>query len=115
MVEVQSVLLIEAAAFVRPEQESLMPTVALSRLATGTDPSRSRDRLMSLARALLLWPVRFYRARRDLAVLGGLSDHELKDIGLTRTDLSDVTGLPRDEDPTLQLARIVGERRRYRH
>jgi uncharacterized protein YjiS (DUF1127 family) len=58
--------------------------------------------------------VRFYRARQELATLGALSDHELKDIGLLRTDLSDVTGLARDEDPTLRLARIVDDRRRYR-
>jgi uncharacterized protein YjiS (DUF1127 family) len=92
-----------------------MPTLTLSRLATGSSPSRTRDTILSLARTMLLWPVRFYRARRDLAVLGGLSDHELKDIGLMRTDLSDATGFPRDEDPTLRLARIVDERRRYRH
>jgi uncharacterized protein YjiS (DUF1127 family) len=80
----------------------------------GRAPSRLLDGALSLARAILLWPVRFYRARQELATLGALSDHELKDIGLLRTDLSDVTGLARDEDPTLRLARIVDDRRRYR-
>lgn len=91
-----------------------MASLADGRFATGSTSSRSRDALMSLARAALLWPVRFHSARRNLAVLGGLSDRELKDIGLVRTDLSDVTGLPRHEDPTIRLARIVDERRRYR-
>jgi uncharacterized protein YjiS (DUF1127 family) len=72
------------------------------------------DGALSFARTVLLWPVRFYRARQDLAALGALSDHELKDIGLLRTDLADATGLASDEDPTLRLARIVDDRRRYR-
>ena len=44
-------------------------------------------------------PHRFYRARREFAVLASLSDHQLKDIGLTRTDLSDVTGLALTKTP----------------
>jgi uncharacterized protein YjiS (DUF1127 family) len=85
-----------------------------TRSLAGRASPRLVDAALSLARTILLWPVRFYRARRELAVLGALSDHELKDIGLLRTDLSDVTALARDEDPTLRLARIVDDRRRYR-
>ncbi len=59
----------------------------------------------------LLWPHRFYKARSEFAELASLSDLQLKDIGLTRTDLSDVTALRRDEDPTLILQRRVRERR----
>ena len=59
----------------------------------------------------LLWPHRFYQARRNFAVLASLNDHQLKDIGLSRTDLSDVTGLARDEDPTLVLEHRLQERR----
>lgn len=68
-------------------------------------------RLGALLLRTLLWPHRFYQARRELTVLASLSDHQLKDIGLTRTDLSDVTALPRDEDPTLILEHRVRERR----
>jgi uncharacterized protein YjiS (DUF1127 family) len=89
-------------------------TITQTRSLAGRAPSRLADGALSLARMLLLWPVRFYRARQELAALGALSDHELKDIGLLRTDLSDATGLARDEDPTLRLARIVDDRRRYR-
>src|SRR5689334_22994134 len=62
-------------------------------------------------RSTLLWPIRFYRARREFTALASLSDYQLKDIGLTRTDLSDATALPRDEDPTLILEHRVRERR----
>ncbi|MFO1150009.1 MAG: DUF1127 domain-containing protein [Alsobacter sp.] len=75
---------------------------------------RALDAALAFAATVLLWPVRVYKARRDLAVLGALSDHELKDIGLLRTDLSAATGLAPDEDPTLRLAHIVDDRRRYR-
>ena len=44
-------------------------------------------------------------------VLASLNDHQLQDIGLTRTDLADVTGLARDEDPTLVLEHRLQERR----
>lgn len=32
--------------------------------------------------------VRHYRARRDIAVLGGLDARELKDLGLTRSEVT---------------------------
>jgi hypothetical protein len=34
-----------------------------------------------------------------------MSDYELRDIGLTRQDVIDVSALPLDEDPTALLAR----------
>lgn len=64
-----------------------------------------------LGRALL-WPVRFYRARREFAALAALNDVELRDIGLMRSDIISVTALPRDIDPTQELARRAAERRR---
>ena len=49
---------------------------------------------------LLLWPARVAQARRDLALLGSMSDRELSDIGLSRQDLRNATALPPDADPT---------------
>lgn len=63
---------------------------------------------------LVGWPVRYVRARRNLAVLAAMSDMQLKDIGLYRADVVSATALPRDEDPTPQLAALVRERRQYR-
>jgi uncharacterized protein YjiS (DUF1127 family) len=60
------------------------------------------------------WPVRHVRARRNLAVLAAMSDMQLKDIGLYRADVMSATALPRDEDPTPQLAALVRERRLHR-
>jgi uncharacterized protein YjiS (DUF1127 family) len=56
-------------------------------------------------------PVRFYAARAQLNRLAGLSDHELRDIGLSRTDLEAASALPLDVEPTAELARLVHERR----
>ncbi len=63
---------------------------------------------------VLAWPVRVYRARQLMLQLGGLDDHELRDIGLTRLDLADAGALARDADPSLALRRRVEERRRRR-
>jgi len=63
---------------------------------------------------LLLWPVRMFRSRREFADLAALSDHELRDIGIKRQDLRNITALPRDESPTRPLAAIAGERARAR-
>jgi uncharacterized protein YjiS (DUF1127 family) len=51
----------------------------------------------------LLWPARVMAARRTLAQLAGLSEYELRDIGLSRQDLVDFTARPLDEDPTPHL------------
>jgi uncharacterized protein YjiS (DUF1127 family) len=69
---------------------------------------------LSRAYELAMVPVRFYRARSELAALGALSDHELSDVGLTRSDLASVSALPAGSDPTSALAAIVNDRRRWR-
>jgi uncharacterized protein YjiS (DUF1127 family) len=61
---------------------------------------------------MLLWPVRVLRARREFDRLAGLSDHELRDIGLTRQDLRNASALSLDQDPTRHLAAITTQRRR---
>ena len=43
-----------------------------------------------------------------------MSDHELSDIGLSRTDLVTASGYPADQDPTTVLAELVQERRHWR-
>jgi uncharacterized protein YjiS (DUF1127 family) len=57
---------------------------------------------------------RAWRNRRDFYRLGEMSDSELADIGLTRTDLYLVVRPPFTIDPTVRLgaiarARILGE------
>jgi uncharacterized protein YjiS (DUF1127 family) len=71
--------------------------------------------LGSAALRALLWPARVIAARRALAQLTGLSDYELRDIGLSRQDLVDLTARPLDDDPTLHLADARAERARLAH
>ena len=56
--------------------------------------------------------VRSIRNRRELNHLARLSDHELADIGLMRTDLEVVTHAPLGVDPTARLSRFARERNR---
>ncbi|HEY2137094.1 MAG TPA: DUF1127 domain-containing protein [Xanthobacteraceae bacterium] len=52
-----------------------------------------------------------WRHRHDAAVLAGLDDHMLADIGLTRMDLNDALSGPLWRDPTAALAQRQRERR----
>jgi uncharacterized protein YjiS (DUF1127 family) len=72
-------------------------------------------RLVSGLKSALLWPLRVLEAGRELEMLASLSEHELKDIGLTRSDLGDVTALPADASPTDFLATRVEERYFAKH
>ena len=49
---------------------------------------------------ILTWPARVIAARRTMSDLARMSEYELRDIGLTRPDLNDVTALPLDADPS---------------
>ena len=76
-------------------------------------------RLSTIARAalgvldrILLWPARALETRRLLDDLGSMSDHELRDIGLTRQDLRDATALPVSQDPGVVFAARAAGRRR---
>ena len=71
------------------------------------------DKAATLAARIALWPAHVIAARRLLAQLASLSDYELRDVGLTRQDLLDLTARPLDEDPTphLHRARISRARR----
>lgn len=89
-------------------------------MRTATQPHRSLqalsvlDAVSALAIRLLLAPVRFYQARAALSQLAALGDHELNDIGLTRSDIAAAASLPVGDDPTLALARTIQDRRRWR-
>ncbi len=54
--------------------------------------------------------LRAWRNRRELHRLGELTDAELKDIGLTRSDLFVANAEPLGVDPTAQLRAIVVSR-----
>ena len=58
------------------------------------------------------WPARVVAARRTMTQLARMSEYELRDIGLTRQDLSDASALPLDADPSALLARRRAARER---
>ena len=65
--------------------------------------------------AVLRWPLRVHANRQLAARLGCMSDHELRDIGLIRGDVADVSALPIDSEIGAFLAKRASERRRSRH
>jgi uncharacterized protein YjiS (DUF1127 family) len=71
---------------------------------------RRRARLGAVVRRALSWPASVAQARRTLALLGQMTDRELSDIGLLRSDLADCAALPLDEDPSHKLAQIRAAR-----
>jgi len=71
---------------------------------------RRHARLGALVRRALGWPARVAAARRTLAFLGQMTDRELSDIGLLRSDLADASALPLDEDPSHRLAQLRAAR-----
>ena len=54
--------------------------------------------------------LRAWSNRRHIGSLGDLSDHELADIGLMRTDLLVARRAPLGRDPTARLSTIARER-----
>ena len=76
---------------------------------------RRRSDFSTLIRRALSWPSRVVEARRTMAQLAQMSDRELSDIGLLRSDLTDASALPRDEDPGERLARARAARAWYGH
>ena len=59
---------------------------------------------------ILVWPGRVYEARATMRKLGSMSDRELRDIGLSRQDVRDATGLALDTDPSKLFAMRAAER-----
>ncbi len=58
----------------------------------------------ALKRALS-WPARVGAARRTMAQLARMSDAEMRDIGLVRQDVVDISALRLDADPSASPAR----------
>ena len=77
-------------------------------------PAGAFDTIAALALSIVKKPVQFYKTRSELNQLSAMSDHELSDIGLSRTDLYTASAYPADKDPTSVLADIVQERRHWR-
>lgn len=78
-----------------------------------TSDFRRHSDFATMIRRALSWPHRVAEARRTLAQLAQMSDRELSDIGLLRSDLADASALPRDEDPGERLARARAVRAWY--
>jgi uncharacterized protein YjiS (DUF1127 family) len=74
---------------------------------------RRHSDFSAMIRRAITWPARVVEARRTLAQLAQMSDRELSDIGLLRSDLADASALPRDEDPGERLARARAARAWY--
>jgi uncharacterized protein YjiS (DUF1127 family) len=90
-------------------------TTVCTRLTAGEALPHVHDagtasRIFTVVKTAIYWPLRVLRARRELEMLARMSENELKDIGLTRTDLGDATALPADASPTEFLAARVEER-----
>ena len=64
---------------------------------------------------ILTWPARVSEARRTMSDLARMSEYELRDIGLTRSDVNDATALPLDADPSGLLVRRRAWRERPAH
>ena len=56
--------------------------------------------------------LRAWKNRREFYHLGEMSDTELSDIGLTRSDLTVVVDLPFGSDPTAHLGSVAEARQR---
>ena len=49
---------------------------------------------------VLTWPARVSATRGMMSELAQMSEYELRDIGLTRSDVNDTMALALDEDPS---------------
>ncbi len=65
-----------------------------------TDTSTTASQAANALWRILTWPARVSAARRTMSQLARMSECELRDIGLTRSDINDATALPLDADPS---------------
>ena len=68
--------------------------------------NEARSRLSSSSFANLVQLVRNWRSKRVFTKLYLLGDHQLKDIGLTREQLTRITSLPLSVDPYWEADRL---------
>lgn len=77
-------------------------------------PRANRSKLCRAFGIMAWWagfPARLAKVRGEMALLGGMSDCELSDIGLTRQDLRDASALPLSEPPDALFQQRIAERR----
>ena len=68
--------------------------------------NEARSRLSTFSFSTLRQLVRNWRCQRQLRKLHVLDDYQLKDIGLTRTQLRQISGLPLSVDPIWEADRL---------
>ena len=66
----------------------------------------ARSRLSTFSFSTLRQLVRNWRCRKQLLKLHGLDDYQLKDLGLTRSQLRHISGLPLSVDPIWEAERL---------
>ena len=66
----------------------------------------------SALKRALSWPARVGAERRAMRQLAGMTDYELRDIGLVRQDVVDAGALRRDADRSAMLAERRAARER---
>jgi uncharacterized protein YjiS (DUF1127 family) len=86
-----------------------MATIAHARETVhATRPETTTSRIVNAVSNFL----RAWKNRREFYHLGQMSDAELADIGLTRSDLTVVVDLPLGSDPTAHLGALAEARLR---
>jgi uncharacterized protein YjiS (DUF1127 family) len=75
-------------------------------------PTIAREAFFAAAvlKRALSWPARFVAARAALSQLAGMSDVELRDIGLVRQDVVDIGALRRDASRSASAERRAAPR-----
>ena len=68
--------------------------------------NEARSRLSTFSFSALRQLVRNWRSKRQLLKLHALEDYQLKDIGLTRGQLRQISGLPLSVDPVWEADRL---------
>lgn len=76
--------------------------------------SRALRALPTALDAVVMGPFRAMENRRLIDTMAAMSDHDLKDIGLTRGDIRDAMAVPVGSDGSLFLAARRDARRRTR-
>ena len=80
--------------------------------ATETSRITSRPAVATRVANAIADVYRAWKNRREFYRLGELSDAELSDIGLTRSDLTVAVDLPFGSDPTVHLGTLADARQR---
>ena len=84
---------------------------AIHATQTMHEAARSASAAASIVNALANF-LRAWKNRREFYRLGEMSDAELADIGLTRSDLTVAIDLPFGSDPTAHLGSLAEARQR---